>query len=62
MEKRSIGKLLSVREVADWIGFHPETVRQMAREGRIPHIKLSNRLRFRPEDVERWLRLREVAA
>jgi excisionase family DNA binding protein len=62
METRRIGKLLSVPEVADWIGFHPETVRQMAREGRIPHIKVSNRLRFRPEDIEKWLRLREVAA
>jgi excisionase family DNA binding protein len=62
METRRIGKLLSVREVADWIGFHQETVRQMAREGRIPHIKVSNRLRFRPEDIEKWLRLREVAA
>lgn len=51
-----------MREVAEWIGLHPETVRQMAREGRIPHIKISNRLRFRPEDIERWLRLREVAA
>jgi len=57
-----MGKLLSVRQLADCIGFHPETVRQMAREGRIPHIKVSNRLRFRPEDIEKWLRLREVAA
>jgi excisionase family DNA binding protein len=62
METRQIGKLLSVRELADCIGFHPETVRQMAREGRIPHIKVSNRLRFRLEDIEKWLRLREVAA
>jgi hypothetical protein len=34
----------------------------MAREGGIPHIKISNRLRFPPEDIEKWLRLREVAA
>ena len=62
METSRIGKLLSVRQLADCIGFYPETVRQMAREGRIPYIKVSNRLRFRPEDIEKWLRLREVAA
>lgn len=62
MEKQQIGKLLSVRELADFVGFHPETIRQMAREGRLPHIKVSNRLRFRPQDIEEWLRLREVVA
>jgi excisionase family DNA binding protein len=55
-------KLWSVREVADYLGLHAETIRQMAREGRLPHIKVSNRLRFRPELVEGWLRQREVAA
>lgn len=60
MEKKQFEKLLSVRELAACVGFHPETIRQMSREGRLPHIKVSNRLRFRREQIEEWLRQREV--
>jgi excisionase family DNA binding protein len=55
-------KLWPVRDVSDYLGFHAETIRQMARDGRLPHIKLSNRLKFRPEHIEAWLRQREVPA
>ncbi|MGH9691153.1 MAG: helix-turn-helix domain-containing protein [Candidatus Acidiferrales bacterium] len=54
--------MLTVKEVAAYLGFHPETVRQMARDGRLPHLKVGNRLRFRPDQIEVWLCQREVAA
>ena len=54
-------KLRSVQEVADYLGMHPETIRQMARDGRLPSIKVSNLWRFRSEEIEAWLRQREVS-
>jgi hypothetical protein len=33
----------------------------MAREGRLPHIRVLNRLRFRPHEIKAWVRLREVS-
>jgi excisionase family DNA binding protein len=56
----NMDSLLTVKQVSDYLALHPETIRQMAREGRLPHIKVSNRLRFRPADIEKWLLLRGV--
>lgn len=62
MEKRQFEKLLSVSDLAECIRFHPETIRKMARDGRLPHIKVSNRLRFRSDEIDLWLRQREIGS
>lgn len=36
-------KFLSVREVAELLGYHPETVREMARKKQLPAIKFGGR-------------------
>ena len=49
-------RLLTTREVADYLGFSPETVLRRYRAGEIPGIRLgSNVLRFRHSDLEAWL-------
>jgi excisionase family DNA binding protein len=50
-EKRS--KLLTADEVAEYAGLHPESVRRLARAGRIPGRKFGGEWRFRFADVER---------
>jgi excisionase family DNA binding protein len=56
----SHGALHTVEEIADQLRLQPETVRQMAREGRIPAHKVGRVWRFVPEEIGRWLQ-REVA-
>jgi excisionase family DNA binding protein len=51
-------RLLTTRQVADYLGFSPETVLRRYRTGELAGIRLaSNVLRFREADVEAWLEL-----
>jgi excisionase family DNA binding protein len=53
MQERS---LLTVAEVAERLSVHKQTVWQLAREGSIPCVRLSDRrLRFNPDDVEQYI-------
>lgn len=52
--------LLSKREVADRLGYHPEHVMRLARQGRFPRpIKLGDggncAVRFDEDEVESWI-------
>ncbi len=55
-------RLLTIREVAGYLHFPPETVRAMARDGRIPAIKAGRLWRFRLGEVEAWLEARRNRA
>jgi len=46
---------LSVREVAEYIGVHRDTVYALVREGEIPHVRLRQRILFRRESIDAWL-------
>lgn len=49
-------RLLTTRQVADYLGLSPETVLRRYRRGELVGVRLaSNVLRFREEDVEAWL-------
>jgi len=49
-------RLLTTRQVADYLGFSPETVLRRYRAGDLKGIRLaSNVLRFRASSVEAWL-------
>lgn len=51
-------RLLTVDQVAEMLGLHPETVREMARKGLLPALKLGGRTspyRFRPAALEAHL-------
>lgn len=46
---------LTVKEVAELLRIHPTTVRDWARSGRLPCIRLSRRaLRFRASDITKY--------
>ncbi|MBO9555552.1 helix-turn-helix domain-containing protein [Cellulomonas sp.] len=56
--------LLGVRDVAEMLGIHPETVREMARRKQIRAIKFGGRTspyRFRPAAVDELIAKREAA-
>ena len=47
-------KLLQTKEVAAELDFHPETIKRLAREGKIPVVRFSCRkIRFKSTDIER---------
>ena len=47
-------RLLTAEEAAEYLGLHPETVRKMAREQRLPRVKVGRFWRFRPMDLDDW--------
>ena len=49
-------RLLTAREVAEWIGVSPETVLRWTRRGDLPAIRLpSGALRFHEDTLDRWM-------
>jgi excisionase family DNA binding protein len=49
-------RLLSAREVGEWLGLSTETVLRRWRAGDLPGYRLaSNVLRFRESEIEVWL-------
>jgi excisionase family DNA binding protein len=50
------GRLLTCRQVADWLGVTVETVLRWHRRGELPGFKLpGGMLRFREDDLDEWL-------
>lgn len=57
IEDNQIGKMLTVREVADRLRIHPSTLRRWTNMGRIKAYRITPRgdRRYRREDVARFL-------
>lgn len=56
-----MSRLLRAAEVAEILGTNPRQPLVMAKDGRLPAVRLSRRaVRFRPEDVEQLIRERLV--
>ncbi len=52
--------LVSVREVADQLGVHPETVRRLIHDGRLDAVRVGRVLRVHREAVDRFLARQRV--
>jgi excisionase family DNA binding protein len=50
-----MGRLLSTTELAAQLNLHAETIRRLARERRIPSVRICRVLRFDPDAVEQAL-------
>ena len=53
-------ELVSVREVADQFGVHPETIRRLIHDGRLDAVRVGRVLRVHREAVDRFLALQRV--
>jgi excisionase family DNA binding protein len=51
----AIEHLMTAREVAEVTRLARSTIYQLVHDGRIPHLKLGEAVRFRPSDVQAWL-------
>jgi excisionase family DNA binding protein len=59
---KSNESLLTVKDVSEILKVSQFTVKRWTRLNMIPHVRLPRHLRFRREDVERFLSLRSRSA
>ena len=52
--------LLSVREVADALGVHPETIRRLIHDGRLDAIRVGRVLRIDRSELDRFIASQRV--
>jgi excisionase family DNA binding protein len=48
-------KLLTARELGDYLGLSPSTILDWWEAGRLPGFKLGTAVRFRSSEVDAWL-------
>lgn len=53
-------KTLTVREAAEYLGVHPDTIYAMVRQKQIPHFRVRRRIFFSQEAIDAWIRDQEV--
>ncbi len=53
-------KLLTIDELTVFLTVKKSTIYQWVHIGLIPHIKVGRLLRFREEDIQKWLISRQV--
>ncbi len=49
-------KLMTVKEVAEYLRLDEHTIYRMARKGEIPAFKIAGQWRFKRELIEKWLK------
>ncbi len=47
--------LLSIEQLAGWLGVTDRFIRRLVAERRIPFLKIGKFIRFDPADIEPWL-------
>jgi excisionase family DNA binding protein len=58
----TVERLIGVTEVAQIIGISESSVKQMARDGRLPMKKIGKLWRTRPSDIDEWYRTQVQSA
>jgi len=48
-------EIMTLEETAKYLKIGKSTLYKMAREGKIPAVKITNQWRLRKEDIDRWL-------
>lgn len=52
-------KTLTVKEVAGYLGVHPDTIYAMVKHQEIPDVKLRNRILFTKHSIDAWVKEQE---
>jgi len=48
-------EIMTLEDTAKYLKIGKSTLYKMAREGKIPAMKIANQWRFRKEDIDKWL-------
>ena len=54
-------RLLNLREAADLLGVHPDTLKRRARAGEVPAFRYDKCWRFRASELDAWVRSKLVS-
>lgn len=60
MNKEDFPSILTIAEVAEYLGLHELTVRRLAREGQLPALKLGRQWRVKKDLLEKWIENRSL--
>ena len=52
---RNRDQIMTLREVAQYLGLHVMTVYKLTREGRVPAAKIGGQWRFKRDVLDDWL-------
>ncbi len=55
-------KYLNPQELAAMLGVDVSTIYGWTSSKKIPYLKISRLVRFRPEEIEKWIKEREIPA
>lgn len=48
-------KIMTVDEVAAYFGLHKDTIYDLVKENKLPHIRLGGRIFFLEDVLEKWM-------
>lgn len=54
-KEKADGGLMTVPEVADYLGYTEGTIYQKVSRGEIPFVKLGRSVRFRRSEIDEWV-------
>ena len=60
MEHEDYPQILTIAQVAEYLGLHELTVRRLAREGAIPALKLGRQWRVKRDLLDKWIENRSM--
>ena len=55
-DSRAFERLIGLRDAAELLQIHPDTLKKKARAGEIPGRKVGARWRFRASELDLWVR------
>lgn len=60
MTSKELPPIMTIADVAEYLGLHELTVRRLAREGAIPALKLGRQWRVKRDLLEKWIENRSL--
>jgi excisionase family DNA binding protein len=60
MNQRQFPPIMTIADVAEYLGLHELTVRRLAREGALPALKLGRQWRVKRDLLEKWIETRSM--
>lgn len=53
---------ITVKELANYLGVHTDTIYAMVKQKQIPHLKIQNRILFTREAIDLWIQDQEYTS
>lgn len=54
-------KFLTTKEISEMLSLSKGTIYRMVRDKKIPHYKINNELRFKLDEITKWIKAQRAA-